>query len=716
MKKRCTSRFAFSSPRALTALFVFAAAGCLVVSGTLPAFFLPETKIKNSQRTLTFGERVAYQRAIEEVYWRHRIWPKERSDLKPSLDAVMPQAQIEKKVADNLRKSQALGDHWRQPITAEQLQAEMDRMAKDTKQPKVLQELFQALGNDPFLIAECLARPTLAERLFTSAMDHQDVSWAMSQPTNSGKADRASFDGYTLPRVTTTFNGTGACVDAWAATSTVNAPTARDLHTAVWTGSEMIVWGGTNFSSYLNTGGRYNPSTDSWTATSTTSAPSARARHTAVWTGSEMIVWGGSGDSTGGKYNPMTDSWTATSTSNAPSGRSDHTAVWTGSEMIVWGGGNYLSTGGKYNPGMDTWAATNTVNAPAARRFHSAVWTGSEMIVWGGFDSSYLNTGGRYNPGTDSWTATNTTNAPTGRVSHTAVWTDSEMIVWGGGISGPTNFNTGGRYNPGTDSWTATSTSNAPSVRVGHAAVWTGGQMVVWGGITVGGYLNTGGRYNPTSDTWIATSTSNAPSGRYDHTAVWTSGEMIAWGGIDDSGLANTGGRYCGQYPTPTPTPTASPTPTATPTSSPTPTCEGCSVSSPNCGTTVFSPPTDFTVNLNPPGPAALQASDLTVNGIPADSFMIVSGGAMIHFYFNTSPAVPGENTIHIAACAFFCGSGSVQEFTCTFLYESPTPTPTPTATAPSTLSPTPTPTPTATATPRFHPTPHSRPSPPPHP
>ena len=43
----------------------------------------------------------------------------------------------------------------------------------------------------------------------------------------------------------------------------------------------------------VNTGGRYDPSTDSWTATSTTDAPDARDRHTAVWTGSEMIVWGG---------------------------------------------------------------------------------------------------------------------------------------------------------------------------------------------------------------------------------------------------------------------------------------------------------------------------------------------------------------------------------------------------------------------------------------
>ena len=80
----------------------------------------------------------------------------------------MSQAQLEKKVEDYLRNSQALEDYWQRPLTAEQLQAEMDRMAKHTKQPEVLRELFEALGNDPFVIAECLARPVLAERLVTN--------------------------------------------------------------------------------------------------------------------------------------------------------------------------------------------------------------------------------------------------------------------------------------------------------------------------------------------------------------------------------------------------------------------------------------------------------------------------------------------------------------------------------------------------------------------
>src|SRR6266446_2243956 len=381
--------------RALLALVVCSAAACSMLSGALLAFFRSDAPSNCPERTLTFAERVAYQRAIEDVYWRHRIWPKERPDPKPPLNAVMTHAQLEKKVTDYLRKSRALEDYWQRPITAERLQVEMNRMAKHTKQPEVLRELFAALGNDPLVVAECLARPILAERLFTSAMAYRDVSWAATQRTRSRKADRL-FPGYILPTIATASNAGGTCNDAWGATSTINAPSARDLHTAVWTGSEMIVWGGTNFSNYLKTGGRYNPGTDSWTATNTTNAPTGRASHTAVWTESEMIIWGGgiSGPTnfnTGGRYDPGTDSWTATSTSNAPAARVGHAAVWTGSQMVVWGGitiGGFLNTGGGYNRTTDTWIATSTNNAPSGRYDHTAVWTSSEMVVWGGIDNS----------------------------------------------------------------------------------------------------------------------------------------------------------------------------------------------------------------------------------------------------------------------------------------------------------------------------------------
>src|SRR5437879_12552459 len=110
----------------------------LLLGGTVMAFFGPQVPTKVLPRTLSFAERVSYQRAIENVYWRHRIWPKENPNPKPPLDAVMSQAQLEKKVEDYLLNSQAVEDHWQQPLSAEQLQTEMERMAQHTKQPEVL--------------------------------------------------------------------------------------------------------------------------------------------------------------------------------------------------------------------------------------------------------------------------------------------------------------------------------------------------------------------------------------------------------------------------------------------------------------------------------------------------------------------------------------------------------------------------------------------------
>src|SRR5947207_15629841 len=69
----------------------------------------------------------------------------------------------------------------------------------------------------------------------------------------------------------------------------------------------MIVWGGFSFTDRFNNGSRYNPSANSWTATSTANVPTARSGHSAIWTGSEVIVWGGTISSsvatnTGGRY------------------------------------------------------------------------------------------------------------------------------------------------------------------------------------------------------------------------------------------------------------------------------------------------------------------------------------------------------------------------------------------------------------------------------
>jgi N-acetylneuraminic acid mutarotase len=340
--------------------------------------------------------------------------------------------------------------------------------------------------------------------------------------------------------------------DKWTTMLASNPPGARAGHTAVWTGGEMLVWGGTLLN---NTGGRYNPSTDTWAPLSTTNAPAARRLHSAVWTGEVMIVWGGLGCPgsycpsfvSGGRYDPTSDSWTPTFTGNVPYPRIAHTAIWTGNQLIVWGGqfggGSppfWLATGGRYDPVVDAWQPTATLGAPSARSEHTAVWSGNRMIVWGGGgEFTGLAIGGRYDPIADAWSPVSTTNAPATRRLHTATWTGSRMIVFGG-YTGPTAVNTGGRYDPVADTWAPTSITGAPGPRAGHSAVWTGSRMIVWSGIND----STGGVYDPAGDSWTLTSTTSAPSGRLFHGAVWTGSEMIVWGGQFGTTPKNDGAIY----------------------------------------------------------------------------------------------------------------------------------------------------------------------------
>lgn len=94
----------------------------------------------------------------------------------------------------------------------------------------------------------------------------------------------------------------------------------------------------------------------------------------------------------------------------------------------------------------------------------------------------------------------------------------------------------------------------------------------------------------------------------------------------------------------------------------------------PACGSIVAVQPSDFAVNLTDAVmPASVQGSDFTVNGIPADSFVLSNGDTTITFHFNSSPVTTqGLQTMQMAAGAInrvSDGQGNLA-FTCTFRYD----------------------------------------------
>ncbi len=336
----------------------------------------------------------------------------------------------------------------------------------------------------------------------TARRDHSAV-WTGAELIVWGGLDAQSAD-----------YGNGAryrpATDSWQSLPSNGGPAPRFGHFAVWTGSRMLIWGGVHYSpsgglESLASGGSYDPQTDTWTSVPTAGAPAGRTFATAVWTGSELIVWGGQGLSgtlaDGARYRPDTGTWSPVSNVGAPSPRSSHVAVWTGSRMLVWGGSSgtaSLASGASYDPVTDSWTALPIDAATPSPRFSAtAVWSGSEMLVWGGATQDYRATGARFNPATSAWRPMSASCDPGNRIFHSAIWSGREMIVWGGSYSGSDANSTGGRYDPTTDIWEPLSMVDVPAARVEHTAAWTGLEMIVWGGRVDGGVTSTGARYQP---------------------------------------------------------------------------------------------------------------------------------------------------------------------------------------------------------------------------
>ncbi|MBI4822156.1 MAG: hypothetical protein HY791_38210 [Deltaproteobacteria bacterium] len=335
--------------------------------------------------------------------------------------------------------------------------------------------------------------------------------------------------------------------DAWTPLPSAGAPSGREQGTAVWTNTygvpATVVWGGNTNpgDADLGDGFLYDHVSSTWSPVSSTGAPAARRFHSAVWTGDEMIIWGGRTGpgvafSDGVAYHPLTDTWSPISSIGAPSARSLHSAVWTGTEMIIWGGYSSgttgLGTGARYNPSTDAWSNVSTTGAPSARGQHRAVWTGTHMLVFGGRNGlTGFGDGALYNPSTDSWSPMSSVGSPSPRVAFTMTWTGAKAVVYGGHIVGGATLSDGASYEPDRNRWRPIAPAPLAG-RWGHTAEWTGNRALVFGGALAASSHGDGASYDPVSDTWSMLSAVGAPIGRVGHLSTWTGTEMLVFGGI----------------------------------------------------------------------------------------------------------------------------------------------------------------------------------------
>jgi hypothetical protein len=346
--------------------------------------------------------------------------------------------------------------------------------------------------------------------------------------------------------------------------------TGRSGGVGVWTGRQMIVWGGAADNKLKRDGASYDPATRTWVMLPI-SPLSARTAMATVLAGDSLFIWGGSDQSKAGRaldgavYDTATRKWTTLPTAPV----TDYSwaqAFWTGSRVILLSTptGNDIGAvhAAAYDLDARRWSPLPDLALPSGHTAVSvsALAAAETLYVWSHWShSTKINASSTdIQSGIDGFTLDATTQRWSANSlvpdQHKAVtnplWTGHDIVlpasdIWCGVCSHPRGTNLSG-YLIHPDGGRIESIAHGRVDDLRPMYLWTGAALLAFntGTYTTGpGQTHFPGEaaaWDPATGTWI--SLPNAPLAGNDVVAAWTGKSLIMWGQMFTAKQANGSG------------------------------------------------------------------------------------------------------------------------------------------------------------------------------
>jgi len=307
----------------------------------------------------------------------------------------------------------------------------------------------------------------------------------------------------------------------------------REGAAVVWTGRQLVYWGGASHPPVRAhaDGAAFNPGTNRWA----TLPPAPEGQQwqlegddgVAVWTGREVLVWGGWTMATladGVAYDPTRRTWRRLP--RPPQqlrwASLNQWVLWTGRELMVGGveqGPGGGTRAGAYDPATNRWRllprSPRLTGGPDHLQARTAMWAGTRLLVWNFWSPTAHTANNRdavaarpeaepdgidlwaYDPAGDHWTVL---PDPPDQVRQmvagaSMVWTGQEVIIASAQTAQRRTVTRAGRYDPDRARWTPIAPPPRPrGANPGRVTLeWTGSAVVEPGNAV----------YDPAADRWL---------------------------------------------------------------------------------------------------------------------------------------------------------------------------------------------------------------------